>query len=84
MARIDKEAVDVAVRRLASEYERLIQQDDLERLHEIGRMRFVAGDEVLGRLLFNRLVLEYSNHERWYDLHPLIRASRHLRLHLDE
>ncbi len=81
--RIDEAAVDFAVRELAVEYERLIQQSDLDRLGEIGRVRFVAGDETLGRLLFNRLVLEYRNHEHWYNLHPLIRASRHLRPQLE-
>ncbi len=71
--------VQRALRALVREFEYLVQDDDVEHLLEIARRRDVAGDELSGRLLYNRLVLEYSNEDTWYDVHPAVRAGRRLR-----
>lgn len=83
-AMIDTRVIDAAIRRLGVEYEYLLQESYLERLVELGRTREFPRDPLAGELLFLRLVLEYRNHESWYDLHPLIRAVPRLRRRLTD
>lgn len=68
-----------AVQELIREYDRLVQDSDLERLAAIARERRVPGDDASARLLHLRLVLEYQNDERWADLHPAVRRTPRLR-----
>ncbi len=76
--RITAAHAERAVREMVREYDYLVQEADLDRLVDIAHERNVAGDETSGRLLYNRLVLEYRNDERWYDLHPAVRAGRRM------
>ncbi len=76
---IRAEHVRRAVQELSREYDRLVQDSDLERLVFVARERRVPGDEVSARLLHLRLVLEYQNDERWADLHPAVRRTSRLR-----
>lgn len=68
-----------AVQELSREYDRLVQDSDLDRLVFVARERRVPGDEASARLLHLRLVLEYQNDERWADLHPVVRRTPRLR-----
>ncbi len=68
-----------AIQELSREYDRLVQDSDLDRLVSVARERRVLGDEVSARLLHLRLVLEYQNDERWANLHPAVRATPRLR-----
>ncbi|MFN3763268.1 MAG: hypothetical protein ACK4WK_08730, partial [Anaerolineae bacterium] len=77
--RIRAEHVRRAVQELSREYDRLVQDSDLDRLAFVARERRVPGDEVSARLLHLRLVLEYQNDERWANLHPAVRATPRLR-----
>lgn len=77
--RIRAAHVGRAVQELIREYDRLVQDSDLERLAAIARERRVPGDDASARLLHLRLVLEYQNDERWADLHPAVRRTPRLR-----
>lgn len=81
--RIRAAHVERAVQELVREYDRLVQDSDLERLTAIARERRVPGDDASARLLHLRLVLEYQNDERWADLHPAVRRTPRLRKALE-
>ncbi len=66
--------VDRAVSNLRKLYARLIRESDIEQFRRIQRNhRIQVGDEEAGRLLHQRLVLEYQNGDLWADLHPIVR-----------
>ncbi len=70
---INEETVDQAIRELAREYGRLVQEKDIEALQSVVDGQWVTGDEKYARLLHNRVIHEYQNGELWADLHPAIR-----------
>ncbi|MGP8329722.1 MAG: hypothetical protein ACT6FF_05345 [Methanosarcinaceae archaeon] len=67
--------VQSAIRRMAINYDKLIQEDDLELLHKIDETHLLPQDEKTARLLYLRVVLEYQNHKRWPGLHPAVYLS---------
>lgn len=67
--------VERAKNKLVREYERLIHQEDLPLLEEVDRNPHLAGSDLLGRLLYNRLVLPYVNGENWLRVHPAVLES---------
>ncbi len=73
-----------AIQELSREYDRLVQDSDLDRLVWIAQERRVPGDEASARLLHLRLVLEYQNDERWADLHPAVRQTPRVRARLGD
>ncbi|WP_417911107.1 hypothetical protein [Candidatus Electronema sp. PJ] len=66
--------VDRAISNLRKIYDRLIRENDIEHFQRIQRTRRIqGGDEKAGRLLDQRLVLEYQNGDLWADIHPIVR-----------
>ena len=66
--------VDRAISNLRKIYARLIRESDIEQFRRIQRKHHIqVGDEEAGRLLHQRLVLEYQNGDLWADLHPIVR-----------
>jgi len=70
---INEETVDQAIRELAREYGRLVQEKDIEALQSVVNGAWVTGDEKYARLLHNRVIHEYQNGELWAELHPAVR-----------
>lgn len=62
--------VEKAIRSLVREYDRMIQEKDIDALRDVFNNKRVAGDERYARLLHNRVIHEYQNGHRWADLHP--------------
>ncbi|MBI2955614.1 MAG: hypothetical protein HYY30_14960 [Chloroflexi bacterium] len=77
--RIALDHCEAPIRRLIRDYDQLVRDEDIERLRQVHRLRRVAGDDIPGRLLHLRLVLEYQNHQRWADLHPAVLAIPRVR-----
>lgn len=71
-ARIGASEIDYAQKALIREYDRLLRDDEFEKLAWVRANRRVTGDESYARLLNLRLILEYQNGDRWADLHPAI------------
>lgn len=70
--KIGQNEAEQAFRKLIREYDRLIQQEDLEVLLAVRRNPFTASSSTLSRLMYNRLVLPYFNDEQWVGLHPAV------------
>jgi hypothetical protein len=72
--RIDARVVSQAIAQLASEYRRLLEPDDYERLARIDRTPMdVGNDEKIRHLLYCLALLEY-NDGTWRRSHPVIRS----------
>jgi hypothetical protein len=70
---ISSDEVTYAINTLKKEYDRLIRSSDIEPFRRICKThRLQGGDKEAGRLLNQRLVLEYQNGDRWADIHPVI------------
>lgn len=67
--------VERACQRLVNEYDRLVRDEDLPRLHQVHRERRAPTDTPYSLLLFNLLVLEYRNGQAWADVHPAVQAT---------
>jgi len=73
-----------AFRKLINEYDYLIKPSDLPRLAEVNRTKQIPSDQQSALLLYNLLVLEYRNGERWADLHPAVKSSRQFETYIEE
>lgn len=71
-AKIGESEIDYAKKALIREYDRLLRDDEFEKLAWVRTHRRVTGDESYARLLNLRLILEYQNGERWADVHPAV------------
>ena len=71
-AKIGESEIDYAKKALIREYDRLLRDDEFEKLAWVRTNRRVTGDESYARLLNLRLILEYQNGERWADVHPAV------------
>lgn len=71
-AKIGASEIDYAKKALIREYDRLLRDDEFEKLAWVRANRRVTGDESYARLLNLRLILEYQNGERWADVHPAV------------
>jgi hypothetical protein len=78
--RISRAHVEKAISDLTNEYDRLIRDSDLPCLVEVHSNHLIPGTAEAGLLLFNLLVLEYQNGERWADVHPCILRTRKFKL----
>ncbi len=76
--KITTKQVNIAMSMLSKEYDRLITQDDIAVLKQVKEtLSFTPSDKRSNELLTNRAILEYSNGERWADIHPaILRVSR--------
>jgi len=71
-AKIGQAEVTYAKASLSQEYDRTIHADEIELIKTVDQEKRVSGDNTFGRLLFNRVVLEYRNGERWAAVHPAV------------
>ncbi len=62
-----------------SEFARAIQDNYWDRLVVTHKNRTLDKDPPTDELLFYRYILEYSNGEPWYDIHPLITSLKKFR-----
>ncbi len=82
--KIGQAEIDYARATLIREYDRLLRDDELERLRWVRDHRRVTGDEAFARLLNLRLVLEYQNGERWAAPHPAVERIPWVKQRLSE
>lgn len=73
---IRREEIDYARNKLVIEYDRLLREDELEKLKWVEDNKRITGDQNFARMLFLRLVLEYQNGQRWATLHPALHQIR--------
>lgn len=72
-ATIGADEIQYAKTKLVMSYDRLLKNEELEQLRWIVENHRVTGDKEFGRMLNQRLILEYQNGERWADIHPALR-----------
>lgn len=70
---VDTEDVSEAIRNRVQEYDILLRNKQRDLLREIHRTKEIDNREEYRQLLHNLSVLEYSNGDIWYDVHPLVR-----------
>jgi hypothetical protein len=70
--RIIKEDVERAEQEIRNDFRRILQSKDYTTLKEIYMGTTIYGMEKIGHLLHNMSVLEYTNDENWYDIHPTL------------
>lgn len=73
--RIALSHIEQSLHSLVLEYDRLVKDEHLGRLAQIALHRQAPWDETTAWLLHHRLVLEYQNERRWFDLHPAVRLN---------
>lgn len=78
-SRVNSGHVELGIRKLVNEYDFLIKDGDLPLLQQVHHTKRVPNDEAHALLLYNLLVLEYRNGERWADVHPAVQAARKFR-----
>jgi len=71
--RIDVSDVEQAIADTKNDYIRILNPQDIEILKEVMRTKGKVGGEIFQDLLFSLAILEYSNGEAWYDIHPAIK-----------
>lgn len=72
-ATIGANEIKYAKTKLVMSYDRLLKNEELKQLRWIVENHRVTGDKEFGRMLNQRLILEYQNGERWADIHPALR-----------
>jgi nucleoside-triphosphatase THEP1 len=84
--KIEAQDVDRAIRILVKDFDRLIKEDDIPLLKQIGIDKRVIKDEEkrYERLLGLRLINEYENGKTWADLHPALRQITWLQEKLNQ
>lgn len=70
---VDVEAVDQAITDQRKDFDRLLSRSQREHLRKIHETKTVDNTEESRVLLHNLSVLEYSNDDIWYDVHPVVR-----------
>ena len=70
--RIIKEDVERAEQEIRSDFRRILQSKDYTTLKEIYMGTTIYRMEKIAHLLHNLSVLEYTNDENWYDIHPTL------------
>ncbi len=71
--RIDVSDVEQAIADTKNDYIRILNPQDIEILKDVMRTKGKVGGEKFQDLLFSLAILEYSNGEAWYDIHPAIK-----------
>lgn len=72
-AGIDREEADKAVQNRRREYDVLLPREQRLLLREVKENKWADNNEKFQPLLNNLSVLEYSNDDVWYDVHPLVK-----------
>ena len=70
--RIVKEDVERAGQERRSDFKRILETADYDRLEEVYKNNNIRGIDKIGHLLHNLSVLEYENDENWCDIHPTL------------
>ncbi len=68
--RVSSEAVQLAVQNLVNDFQRTIEDQEVEALLEVHRTRRLPNREECASLPLKLLVLEYRNGSPWNDVHP--------------
>jgi len=76
--------VERACRKLINEFDRFVQDEDIESLRSVAREHTISFGKTAARLLALRLVHEYQNGERWADIHPAVKEVPRVREALKE
>lgn len=71
--RIDVSDVEQAIADTKNDYIRILNPQDIDILKEVMRTKGKVGGDKFQDLLFSLAILEYSNGEAWYDIHPAIK-----------
>ncbi|MBL7117289.1 MAG: AAA family ATPase [Candidatus Syntrophoarchaeum sp.] len=71
--RIENEDVEHAITEIRNDYIRILSKEDLEILKGVSKTKEKTDGESFQDLLFSLAILEYSNGEIWYDIHPTIK-----------
>lgn len=66
-----------AIATLVRDYDRLIHEEDVDKLVQVAESRRIPTPTGYGGLLNRRLIHEYQNDERWADLHPAVSRQLH-------
>ncbi|MEA1866370.1 MAG: AAA family ATPase [Euryarchaeota archaeon] len=69
---IVKEDVERAGQERRSDFKRILETADYDRLEEVYKNNNIRGIDKIGHLLHNLSVLEYENDENWCDIHPTL------------
>lgn len=72
--RIEKEDIEQSIAEVKNDYIRNLDQEDFKILKEINETKCRTEGNRFQDLLFSLAVLEYSNSEVWYDIHPAIKG----------
>jgi GTPase SAR1 family protein len=70
---VDVASVDEAITDQRKDFDRLLSQAQRDHLRKIQKTKDVDNTEESRVLLHNLSVLEYSNDDIWYDVHPVVR-----------
>jgi len=70
---IELSDVEQAIADTKNDYIRILNPQDIEILKEVMKTKGKVGGEKFQDLLFSLAILEYSNGEAWYDIHPAIK-----------
>lgn len=71
--RIDVSDVEQAIADTKNDYIRILNPQDIVILKDVMKTKGKVGGEKFQDLLFSLAILEYSNGEAWYDIHPAIK-----------
>ncbi|HPE63724.1 MAG TPA: AAA family ATPase [Methanothrix sp.] len=71
--RIEISDVEQSIADTKNDYIRILNPDDIEILKDVMKTKGKVGGEKFQDLLFSLAILEYSNGEAWYDIHPAIK-----------
>ena len=72
--KIEKRDVEALFLRMVNDYERIVDEEDIEVLRKVKEKKEKTDGDIFRRLLFALAVLEYvdSDGRLWYDLHPAV------------
>jgi len=73
-SRIEVPDVEQSIADTKNDYIRILNPEDIEILKDVMRMKGKVDGDKFQDLLFCLAILEYSNDEVWYDIHPAIKG----------
>lgn len=78
--RIERVDGSAAIKAFLRQEERLIREEDKERLAQVAATKSLPNAAEYEGLLHNRLIHEYQNDHRWADVHPAVKRLLGLKL----
>jgi len=72
--RIEVKDIELAIEKIRNNYIRILSEKDYEVLRRVLRSKEKIDGGKFNKLLFSLAILEYSNGEVWYDVHPVIKG----------